>query len=276
MLSCPHCTVGIKGNIGNRKLLDILSFNNILEKVAPTAMVMQLYFQGEPTLNKQLYYFIEKAKQAGLYTIVSTNAQLIDRAEADKIVGAGLDKIIVSLDGATQQTYEQYRKGGSITKVFSALQYLNEAKKNIGGHTRIVLQCLRLKSNEGEWSWLQKNYKALGADSIEMKTAQFYDYENGQELMPTDERYSRYKRVEEHYVRKKRYRNRCWRLWSGCVVNVDSDVLPCCFDKNSRYSFGNLKSSDIKEVWHSVAAKRFRKQVLRDRKGIDICLNCTE
>ena len=62
--------------------------------------------------------FSEKAHETGLYTIVSTNAQALTPEIAHDLVDAGLSRIIVSMDGLTQTSYNAYRVGGSLEKEF--------------------------------------------------------------------------------------------------------------------------------------------------------------
>ena len=103
-------------------------WHRILSEVKGTAFVIQFYFQGEPLLNKDLPLMIREAHDAGLYTIVSTNAQAMTPELAKALVSAGLDRIIISMDGLTQETYEAYRVGGSLDQCKAALRWLQEAK----------------------------------------------------------------------------------------------------------------------------------------------------
>ena len=99
-----------------------------LNEVKQQAWVMQFYFQGEPLLNKDLPLMIREAHDAGLYTIVSTNAQAMTPDMAHALVTAGLDRIIISMDGLTDKTYNAYRIGASLEKTKAALRYLRESK----------------------------------------------------------------------------------------------------------------------------------------------------
>ena len=233
---------------------------------------MQFYFQGEPLLNKDLATMIAEAHEAGLYTIVSTNAQAMTEEMTEALVQAGLSRIIVSMDGLTQATYGAYRIGGNIEKAKAALRYLRNAKEQYGGKTVIELQCLRLKTNEHEWKELKRQYKALGADCLSLKTAQLYDYENGHALMPSDTRYSRYEQgADGLYHRKKRARG-CLRVWSGVVVTTTGEVLPCCYDKSQAYSYGNIQDAPIAELFKNEKALAFRRAAMSEKPKI--CQEC--
>ena len=258
-------------------------FERVLEQVQATAHTMQFYFQGEPLLNKQLPEMIAAAHKAGLYTIVSTNAQSLSQDMANTLVQSGLNRIIVSIDGFSEESYQAYRIGGSLQKALDALRYLANAKRLHKSHIRIELQTLRLKSNEHEWAWIKKNYKKLGATHLVFKTAQLYDFEHGHPLMPTSERYSRYRKTADGtYIHKKSSRlspyclfasSPCKRLWSGCVITTSGDILPCCYDKDHRHTLGNITTQSLVDIFHSKKANALRRCILKGHLP-EMCKNC--
>lgn len=291
MLRCPQCPVGMRENHlrqteetteaqhDNHVSLHTLSpdlFRQILDECASSLFTIQFFFQGEPLLCKHLPELIRMAKQHHIYTIVSTNGLLLTEQYAAELISSGIDKIIISIDGYSQQSYEQYRVGGNLDKALQGLRQLADEKRRQKAHTVIEWQCLMLSSNQHEWESIRRNYRRLGADRLSFKTAQFYDYEHGNPLMPA-QRYSRYRRLAAGtFVRKKRYHNYCRRLWQGAVVDANGNLLPCCFDKDRQHSYGNLSSASLLQLWHSSTAHSFRRLILRNRQSINICLNCTE
>lgn len=277
-LACPECPVGVAHGTshGKKAVLSPASFATILTRVSPYAHTMQFFFQGEPLLNDSLPEMIRMAHEQGIYTIVSTNAQRLDAAMAQRLTQAGLNRIIVSMDGWTQASYEQYRKGGDVERCKQAVRWLHEAKQRTGSRMTIELQCLYLKTNEQEWDIFRREYKRLGADRLTMKTAQLYDYAHGNPLMPTDTRFARYRwdKKLNAYTPKHTTANSCRRLWYGCIIDVEGNVLPCCYDKQRQYIFGNIFADDLAAIWHGAKAEAFRRQVLNRRTQIPICTNC--
>ena len=214
---------------------------------------------------------IAEAHEAGLYTIVSTNAQALTPELAKSLVTSGLSRIIISMDGLTEESYNAYRKGGSLEKTKEALHYLRAAKEKKLSPL-IELQCLRLKTNEHEWRAFKRQYKALGADRLVFKTAQLYDYSHGHPLMPSDSRYSRYiQGTDGLYHRKKRTRG-CLRAWSGVVITTTGEVLPCCYDKAHSYAYGNITNMSLKEMFGNEKAIAFRRAALQEKP--EICKEC--
>ena len=247
-------------------------WEKVLAEAAPFAHTIQFYFQGEPLLNKDLPQMIHEAHEAGLYTIVSTNAQAMTAEWAEALVRAGLSKIIVSMDGLTQETYGTYRVGGDIEKCKAALRFLHEAKVRFKGHTIVELQCLRLKTNEHEWKQFRREYKAMGADRLAFKTAQLYNYSNGHPLMPSNLHYSRYIQGADCQYRRRKLSRGCLRVWSGVVVTTEGEVLPCCYDKAHEHAYGNIKDTRLADLFTNDKAAAFRKAALREKP--EICKEC--
>ena len=277
-LRCPACPVGQRAANNTHHRAQNMSWDTylrILTQVQTTAHTIQFYFQGEPLLNPLLPKMIARARVAGLFTVVSTNAQALTRSMAYELVKSGLHRIIVSIDGFSEESYAAYRVGGDLHRALEGLQFLREAKAEYSSSICIELQVLRLRSNEHEWQWIMRHYKALGATRLVFKTAQLYDYHHGHSLMPTDERYSRYKKGEDGTYHLTRPRRRsCYRLWSGCVVTTTGEVLPCCYDKAGDHAFGSLMEQNLEQIWHNKNADDFRRQVLQDSHAIPICREC--
>ncbi|MGY8989749.1 MAG: SPASM domain-containing protein, partial [Flavobacteriales bacterium] len=119
--------------------------------------------------------------------------------------------------------------------------------------------------------------KEMGVDEVKLKTAQVYDYKNGNPLIPDNKKYSRYaQKPDGSYRVKNSLDNHCWRMWSSCVVTWDGNVVPCCFDKDAMYQLGNVSSDSFQEVWKGKQYRQFRQQLLGGRSEIEICKNCSE
>jgi radical SAM protein with 4Fe4S-binding SPASM domain len=141
----------------------------------------------------------------------------------------------------------------------------------------IVFQFLVVKPNEHQIEDVKKLAKEMGVDDVWFKTAQVYDYENDpNKLIPTLDKYSRYKKTSSGYEFKGKLANHCWRLWHDPVITWDGLVAPCCFDKDAQHQLGDLKERSFKEIWENGEYKKFRTAILKGRKNIDICSNCSE
>ena len=277
-LRCPECPSGLRKFTRPIGMLEPAFFKSTIDAVYKELIYLTFYFQGEPYLNPNFLEMVKYASEKGIYTSTSTNAHYLNEEQSAKTVESKLDRLIISIDGTTQETYEQYRIGGSLQKVIDGTKHIIAAKKRLKSKTpHIVFQFLVVKPNEHQLNDVQLLAKKLGVDEVVFKTAQVYNFENGNSLIPDNIKYSRYKKNSDGtYSIKNKLLNQCWRMWSSCVVTWDGVVVPCCFDKDAKHQLGDLKQQSFKELWNSEKYQNFRQSILKSRQEIDICKNCSE
>ncbi len=277
-LRCPECPSGLRSFTRPTGMLDKNFFRNVTDQLHKNVLYMIFYFQGEPFLHPEFLDMIRYASLRKIYTATSTNAHYLDDDTARKTVESGLDRLIISIDGTTQDVYSQYRIGGSLEKVLAGTKNIVSWKKKLNSYRPyVVFQFLVVHPNEHQIEDAKKLAKEIGVDSIAFKTAQVYDFRNGNELIPTQEKYSRYKKnITGEYFLKNKLLNHCWKLWQTSVITWDGKMVPCCFDKDAKYSMGNLNENNFSSIWKSESYNKFRKSVLTSRKENDICSNCSE
>lgn len=276
-LRCLECPSGLRKFTRNTGALSLELYHDVISQLSPDLFYLILYFQGEPYLNPLFFQMVEEAKKKRIYTATSTNAHFLTDNLARKTVESGLDRIIISLDGLDQATYEKYRVGGSVEKVIEGTRNLVRWKKDLKSKTPyIILQFIVFSTNEHQVIELKKWAKDLGVDKLELKTAQVYHYEEGNALIPSKKEYARYKMQNGKFIIDNPLNNHCLRMWRGCVVTWDGLVVPCCFDKDADHRMGDLKKESFKDIWRGERYDNFRKRLFSSRKEIDICNNCTE
>jgi len=277
-LRCPECPSGLGTLTRPLGFLDIHNFKNFIDQIHKNSFYVQLYFQGEPFLNKDLIEMIRYAQSKNIYVSISTNGHFISERNIDELFNNAPDKIIFSLDGLDEKSYQSYRIGGSFAKADKALKLLvhTKAQRNHGSKIPFIeLQFLVMKQNEHLVNEVIEYGEKLGIDKITLKTMQITSYENALNFLPKKEGYRRYKIGENGYKIKNRLNNHCFLLWKTSVVTWDGKVVPCCFDKDAEYEFGNVFEKKFSDIWKSEGYQEFRKKILSGRKNVDICTNCT-
>jgi len=277
-LHCPECPTGsktLKRKPGN---LDINDFRNLVNKLPDETFYLTLYFQGEPMLNKHFFSMAEYAKQRKMFVVTSTNGHYLDDENVERLLRSGLDKIIISLDGANAESYSAYRRGGNIEKVISGIATLVKRKRETGKlHPFIVVQFIVFRQNQHQVNEIKQLAMLLGVDALELKTAQHYGFKEENPYMTTLDKYTRYRRsAQGSFAPKNKMKNRCRRMLTSCVITWDGNLVPCCYDKDAEFCFGNLFRSGFHEIWNGAAAENFRRRVMQSRKDLSICRNCTE
>ncbi|NBC83066.1 MAG: radical SAM protein [Bacteroidetes bacterium] len=277
-LACPECPSGNGSLIRRRGNISWSLFTKCVNELKNHLLSATLYFQGEPFLNPHIFEMIAYLKRMRIYSITSTNAQFLSPKNCDKLVKSGLNRIIVSLDGTDQKSYAKYRIGGSYSKVIEGIQNLVAAKKSQRKKQPVIyLQFLVFRHNEHQVKEVKQLGRQLGVDKVSIKAPQVYDPEQNNNMLTSIPKYTRYQKNENgQYQLKGKLKNKCWRSWQNPVITVDGALLPCCFDKDARYTYGNIKNSDIQQMWTSKNAIQFKKTILKNRSQFDICRNCTE
>jgi len=275
-LRCPECFTTKPGFTRPKGNLTKETFEKIISQSAEYAFYLNLYFQGEPFLNFGLLDFITYAKQSGFYVSVSTNGHFIDETIAEKLIHSGLDRLIISLDGTDAETYSKYRKGGDFDTVVNGVRTLVELRKKMKSKIPFLeIQFVLTRKNQHQQKDIKDLGKKLGADKVSIKSFQLLNYDKAGEWVPDIN--SRYTFSDDGSVKaKNKLLNRCFRMWSSCVVTWDGNVIPCCFDKNASCMMGNINQQNLSEIWNNDVYNNFRKKVFSERKNIDICCNCSE
>lgn len=277
-LRCPECPSGLRAFSRPTGNLKADFFRNTLDSISRELIYLIFYFQGEPYINPDFLEMVAYARKKGVYTITSTNGHFLNDANARRTVESGLDRLIISVDGTTQETYTQYRIGGKLEEVLQGARNVVDWKKKLGSKTpHLIFQFLVVRPNEHQIPDIYRLAKEIGIDQVLLKTAQVYNYANGNPLIPTIDRLSRYQQLPDGTYRiKNELLNHCWKLWHACVITWDGLVVPCCFDKDAQHRLGDLKVNRFEHIWSGDAYNQFRKNLLQGRDKIDICTNCTE
>ena len=278
-LRCPECPSGLREFSRPTGMLKKDFFRTTIDEIHRELLYLIFYFQGEPFLNPDFLQMVEYASSKGLYTATSTNAHYLTDDVARRTVESGLDRLIISIDGTTQDVYQQYRVGGRLDKVLEGARNIVKWKRELKSRTPFVFfQFLVVKPNEHQIEEIKQLAREIGVDEVRFKTAQVYDFENDpNQLIPSINKFSRYKK-DEHgvYKAKNKLANRCWKLWHSNVITWDGLVVPCCFDKDAMHQLGNLKGESFKSIWQNSNYRQFRSELTQSRRNIDICANCSE
>src|SRR5215213_1148470 len=172
-LRCPECPSGLRAFTRPTGMLQKDFFTDTIDQLSKDLLYLIFYFQGEPFLNPSFLDMVRYASKKGIYTATSTNAHYLNDANAKKTIESGLDRLIISIDGTTQDVYQQYRVGGNLNKVIEGARNIVKWRKELGSRTPfIIFQFLVVKPNEHQMDEVKKLAKETGVDDVWFKTAQ--------------------------------------------------------------------------------------------------------
>ncbi|MBO7143687.1 MAG: SPASM domain-containing protein [Salinivirgaceae bacterium] len=275
-LHCPECTLGNGRLQRPERLMDMKTFENVLVPLSPWLVSCQFFLQGEPTLNPNLCQMIASAHRRRIFTTVSTNGQTLTPELCSNLVSSGLDRLIVSVDGTTQEVYEKYRVGGSLQAAIDGIDNMVAARKALNRHNPLIeVQFIVFRHNERQISQIRQLTRQWGADRVVLKTAQIENPAHAAELLPQNPKYSRY-RIDTNGKAsiKRHYNSNCFRLRSTMVVTSNGDVAACCYDKNCQHNLGNVNQNHPAEIWLGEKANSLRHLVWKLKDGVEMCQNC--
>lgn len=277
-LRCPLCTTGSGEMERSNGKMSFETFENIINKMGDDLFFLLLYHQGEPYINQHFLDFVKLAKSKNIYCTTSTNAHYFTDELIHLTIDSGLDSMIVSLDGVTQESYETYRVKGSFDKVIQNIKRFMEIKQERKSKTPLIaIQFLVMKHNESEISGIKKLAKEIGVDRLLIKNIEVHSLEEARQWLPINDKYRRYHFDGNNFEVKNNSKKSCPRPWLSTLINWDGTVVPCCFDKNGKYGMGNINEiNEINEIWFGQKFSRFRNRLNKNRKNIDICRNCNQ
>ena len=285
-LKCPLCPTGLRDKTVERGSMKLEQFKPVIDRLGKYLQSVNLYSWGEPLLHKSLVDMIRHATvNHKIRTITSVHLGNLSDEQVEGLTTSGLDKLIVSVDGATQEVYEKYRVGGDIEKVFNNMRRLIEAKKRHNSNLNVVWNFLVMKQNEHQMDLARKRAKEIGVEitfSI-MRTNLKDDIlgkvedniEKDTEWIPDNPDYNPYDLEQK---KRKNPIKFCKRPWMETFINWNGDVFPCgCVVTEKKYSMGNVFEKDFKSIWNGEKYIAARKELLDQPNNLEtICHLCKE
>jgi radical SAM protein with 4Fe4S-binding SPASM domain len=273
-LACPTCPTGT-GKVKPLPQMTLARFDHVLGELAPRLQNLALWNYGEPLLNKELPGMIAHAKKMGVRVVkVSSNVHFLDGDRGRALLRSRLDVLILSVDGASQETYAAFRKDGDFDRVARSVAWLCAEKKRLElTKPRIELQFIVMRHNEHELPEMRRLAREWGVDRLRVKTVGADDAET-KELIPATRLLSRYQADGQTPNVRHAF---CTMAWDHTVVNVDGSVTPCCYlrpDMGEAFVMGNVFESSFAEIWRGERYRAFRAAMLAGRESMPVCNRC--
>ncbi len=283
-LRCPLCPTGNTTIARKQAMLSHGQYEAIFEKIREYALVVSFYNHGEPMLNPDVFSIIEYTHRNRVGTNISSNFNWPQPVDINDFIRSGLDYVTVSLDGVTQETYQQYRVRGDVREVFDNMKRLVSAKRALRSRTPFVeWQFIVFKHNEHEMDEARKLAAEIGVDLLRFVSPgvppeDMHDACLEDKWMPTNPLYwERHPKLVEDrgYV----FDRACFYLYRSMFVYPGGGVTPCCFAHDDRQDFGNLYNNSVSEIWNNETYRSARLLFSKGTRASDrvetICDKCT-
>ncbi len=277
-LTCVHCPRPrtISARPGH---MDWTRYEALMREIGPYLIAVALWQWGEPLLHPRMADMVALAKQYGIFTMISTNGQFDDaRLGLKELFSAGLDLLIVSLDGVRQKAYDSFRSGGDVGLVRRFIEEAVEVKRGLGLDNPLVnVRIIVTSGTEAEVGAVRDFARGAGADFFSIKSVSLYgDPDPASPYLPANAAYRSFQyrgRAEADEYRDMVFR--CTKPWSWPTLRYDGTLLACECDHAMDHALGNVFSASFKGVWRGRKARSVRER-FNAPGGIDLdfCRRC--
>ncbi len=275
-LRCTYCPVSLELPKATGHV-DPAVVERVLDEMGAYFLMLVLWGWGEPFLNPHVYDIVRAAKRKQIHVVSSTNGHIFAaRDHARRLVESGIDSLIVSIGGATEESYARLR-GKKMEEAFDGVRRIVEEKRRQGSTTPFVsLSMIVSQHNEVEIPELKTRASALGVDALSLKTMNTCTVRpesKEDHPIPEGAGYQRFAYAGNDRVRAKH--NPCKALWQKTNLRWDGEITPCTYDFDSARGMGSVTTKSFKRIWRNVAYAAMRREFRRDPNDIAICKNCT-
>jgi MoaA/NifB/PqqE/SkfB family radical SAM enzyme len=282
-LQCPGCPTGTRALGRPREHLSFDLFRRVVDELRGSLMFMLFWDWGEPLMHPRLADMIGHARRSGIRTVVSTNGTVANSPrQIERLVESRPDVIIVCVDGATQESYESYRRGGRLEDVLTTLRRLTETRHRLGLDRPVIeFRSLATRYSENELVSLLGLAEETGADFFSVKTLRPYDYRGhdiDNELVPLDPALMRYGYRDPQAIsaEERLYAQgslTCGKPMYAPTLNSDGELVFCSYAGFEEERFGSLVDTNTRRLWRSSTARRKREHFLT-AQGTRSCARC--
>lgn len=269
-LRCPFCFTGAGARGRPRSTVPLDLARRLLAELGDRLILLKTYGWGEPLLCDHLAAMIADAHDRGVFTVVNSNFSVpLTPERARGLVASGLDELVVSIDGAGQETYERYRVGGKLARVLENVRLLKATRDGMGRTTpALVIEFHPFPWNTGDIPEMQRMAIELGAALRVFKGC-----------VPGPE----WGRDEPWRFCIEPQRLPCAHLWTSGVIAADGGVQPChgTFyreDDMGRIDPAALEGSSFRAIWNNeryqLARRFFRAREGSEVERRHVCFDC--
>ncbi len=276
-LRCTYCPVGSEA--GPTGHMDPAVFRKVVDDIERHALLLILWGWGEPFVCPSIYEMIAYAHRKQIRLVSSTNGHLFtSREHAEGVVRSGLDALIVSLSGTTQEAYHRFR-GGRLDTALEGTSEIVAAKRRLGSRSpHVQLSFIVTDYSEEQIPKVLDLARSLGVDGLSLKkmnTASVKPRLGPDQALPVDEHYRRFQYTDGNEGRVRVRHNPCKALWHSPTLRWDGRINPCAYDFDGEHVLGDATTTPLREIWRGPAYEEMRRRFRADWESIPICSRCT-
>ena len=273
-LQCPYCPRMVDPKSKIHKHINTNVWETLVSQIRGSdTKALMMDHEGEALLNPKLVSMIEEARSAGIIDIwLHTNANLLSERRSKELIEAGVDKLNISIDATTEETYKKVRPGGSLKLVENNVRGFLELKRKMNRNdirVRVSFLCHDLNQHE------RKAFIERWKDHVNMVAIQsmltMSCFESPREFLR--------QRTTNEKDQRQLSRFTCDNLWTVPVIDTDGNLTACGMplrpSTSSELIIGNILEQTLEDLWHSHKLTQLRRNhINHDLRNNPTCQAC--
>lgn len=273
-LSCPLCPRARMPRCPGGEDMLYEQYTRLMDEIGQYLLVIAFWQWGEPLLHPRISDMVALAHDRNILTIISTNGQTSpDEFDIRGLIDAGLDMLIISLDGIDQESYDSFRKNGEVSRTMDFARTACRIKRESGRTTPLInIRTIATSKTESEIDRVREFARTIGADVFSVKAVSlYYDADPDNPILPVNRQYRsfQYQGKEEAETYRTMLPS-CNKPWSWPTLLHDGTLLICECDHQSCESLGNVFAAGFRNAWAGEISGQIRKRF----PGLEFCRRC--
>ncbi|NUO09145.1 MAG: SPASM domain-containing protein [Candidatus Brocadia sp.] len=277
-IHCELCPTGTKAEGRTQGFMSFSTFKKIVDECGAYLWEIGLFNWGEPLLNKEIFKMVKYAKGRKIDVNISTNLNYFNDDICVKLIESGLNKLIISLHGASQESVTRYQKGCNFQSVIKNMEKIVSMRERLESKTPFIQwRFLVNRYNENEIEKAMELSKNLKVDKLELGQ---FRCDMGKEILLTKEEQHKNvehwlpknKKISRHVYPKvegKEVKNICKLMWFESNIHPNGSISPCCAVWDEQFDFGNINVSSFRKIWNGEKYKNARMISSRNRVAVE-------
>lgn len=274
-LRCRHCTTGVAYRSTDRRLLHMSLFERILGELKSMDGLIScvMYLGGEPLMNPHLAVMIRRLRDETTAKQIHfvTNAMLATEERCRELVGSGVERIFISIDGRTPEENDYLRRGSHYPTVRDHIRLLRRYLEPAG--VALVISNNILRRPDDPPTAVTPAFLRADFPGLPVVTNYAYKWPGWTQTEGEGEGENKPLTVGVSAARRRGF---CSAPFNETVVRANGDVTMCCYDISGIEVMGRLADASIEDIWNGERYRAVRRAMLdRDEAALPaVCRRC--
>jgi len=271
-LECTMCYQGFR-NDADKFTVDEKFLDKIFEDFKKNKLSALMLTASEPLLYKHIDKVFKRAKEAEIMDVfLFTNGTLLNRKNSEMILNSSVTRMFVSIDAATEDTYNKIRvplskrllETNRLEKLENKVKDFIKLRNSLNSKLPLTrVSFVALEENKHEIEMFKNKWKGI-VDSVEIQREISIDV------------YDKLKNIEnggKHQNSVQKYN--CNKPWGDMTIYSDGTIGPCCNLVGRKTPIGNIKNNSITEIWNGDKMNLIRDGFINNNPN-KVCKLCIE